>query len=89
MTVNINLSKAKAVTHEMRRAARAYEFSPLDEQIALQLPGVDAETIEAERQAIRDRYAVLQTQIEGAEDLTSLRSIVSNLQTTIAEQSAP
>jgi hypothetical protein len=55
--IKINVDKAKAIGHDMRRAARAEEFKPFDEAIAKQIPGA-ADGAEAERQAIRDKYAV-------------------------------
>ena len=62
----VNIDKAKAVAHDMRRAARAEEFKPHDEVIMKQIPGVDAQAAEAARQAIRDKYAAIQTQIDAA-----------------------
>lgn len=62
----VNLAKAKSIAHEARRAARASEFAPLDQKIAAQIPGTDAVAIEAERQAIRDKYAATQTAIDAA-----------------------
>ena len=61
----INLEKAKNIGHELRRAARAEEFKPFDEAIAKQIPG-QAEGAEAERQAIRDKYAAIQQNIDAA-----------------------
>lgn len=63
--ITINIDKAKTIAHDMRRAARAEEFKPLDEAIAKQIPG-QAEGAEASRQVIRDKYAVIQTQIDAA-----------------------
>jgi hypothetical protein len=54
--IKINVDKAKAIGHDMRRAARAEEFKPFDEAIAKQIPGA-ADGAEAERQAIREKYA--------------------------------
>lgn len=62
----VNIDKAKAIGHDMRRAARTEEFKPHDEVIMKQIPGVDAQAAEAARQAIRDKYAAIQTQIEAA-----------------------
>lgn len=62
----VNIDKAKTVAHDMRRAARAEEFKPHDEVIMKQIPGVDAQAAEAARQAIRDKYAAIQTQIDAA-----------------------
>jgi hypothetical protein len=61
----INVTKAKAIGHDMRRAARAEEFKPYDEAIAKQIPG-QMEGAEAARQAIREKYAAIQTAIDAA-----------------------
>ena len=61
----INVTKAKAIGHDMRRAARAEEFKPYDEAIAKQTPG-QMEGAEAARQAIREKYAAIQTAIDAA-----------------------
>jgi len=62
----VNIDKAKAIGHDMRRAARTEEFKPYDEIIMKQIPGVDAQAAEAARQAIRDKYAAIQAQIDAA-----------------------
>ena len=62
----INLDKAKAIGHDMRRAAREEEFAPLDAIIAKQIPGKDAVEAEAARQFIRDKYADIQLKIDAA-----------------------
>ena len=63
--IKINVDKAKAIGHDMRRAARAEEFKPFDEAIAKQIPG-QVDGAEAARQVIRDKYAAIQTQIDAA-----------------------
>lgn len=63
--ITVNIDKAKAIGHDLRRAARAEEFKPLDEAIAKQIPG-QADGAEASRQVIRDKYALIQTQIDAA-----------------------
>jgi hypothetical protein len=65
MGLVIDLTKAKNIGHDMRRAARAEEFKPYDEAIAKQIPG-QAENAETARQAIREKYAAIQTQIDAA-----------------------
>jgi len=64
--VEHDLDKCKAIGHDKRRAARAEEFAPLDEVIAKQIPGNDPAEVETERQAIRDKYAAVQEQIDAA-----------------------
>lgn len=61
-----DLERCKEIGHQHRRAARAEEFAPHDEVIAKQIPGVDAAEAEAARQAIRERYADMQTAIDAA-----------------------
>jgi hypothetical protein len=63
--ITINITKAKAIGHDMRRAARAEEFKPFDEAIAKQIPGA-SDGAETARQVIRDKYAVIQTNIDAA-----------------------
>jgi hypothetical protein len=59
----INLNKAKNIAHDIRRAKRAEEFAPLD--IKATIPS-EAVAAEAARQAVRDKYAAMQTQINSA-----------------------
>ena len=61
--IRINLEKAKHIGHEIRRAERAKEFAPLD--IKATIPS-EAAAAEAARQAIREKYAVIQNEIEAA-----------------------
>ncbi len=75
----INIEKAKVIAHEIRRAKRAEEFAPYDEVIMKQIPGVDATEAEASRQAIRDKYATIQTNIDSIADVESLTTLVSEL----------
>jgi hypothetical protein len=64
--ITINIDKAKAIAHDVRRAARAEEFKPLDEVIAKQIPNTDVAAVEVERQAVRDKYAAMQAAIDAA-----------------------
>ncbi len=64
--IRINLDKAKGIAHDMRRAKRTQEFAPLDAVIAAQIPGTDFAAAEAARQAIRDKYAVIQNEVNAA-----------------------
>jgi len=63
--IKVNITKAKTIGHDMRRAARAEEFKPFDEAIAKQIPGA-ADGAEIARQAIREKYAVVQSEIDAA-----------------------
>lgn len=77
--ITINLPKAKAVAHEIRRQQRAEEFAPLDAAISKQIPGTDIQAIEAERQVIRDKYSTIQTNIDAAKTSDELLTLVQNI----------
>lgn len=77
--ITININKAKNIAHDKRRAARAEEFKPHDDIIAKQIPGADAQAAEAARQAIRDKYAVVQTEIDSAASVQQLKAILDAL----------
>jgi hypothetical protein len=76
MGLIVDVTKAKAIGHDMRRAARAEEFKPFDEAIAKQIPGA-ADGAEAERQVIRDKYAAIQVEIDVAETLDEIKSALN------------
>jgi hypothetical protein len=61
-----DLGKCKALGHELRRQQRAKEFTPFDEVIMKQIPGADSVAAEEARQAIREKYALIQDVIDGA-----------------------
>jgi hypothetical protein len=70
----VNLDKAKVIAHEKRRQARAEEFKPHDDVIMKQIPGNSMVEAEAVRQTIRDKYAVMQTQIESADTVDKIKA---------------
>ena len=72
--IKINLDKAKVIGHEMRRAARAAEFAPLD--IKATIPG-EAEAAEAARQEVRARYAAMQAQIDAAQSPDEIKAALA------------
>ena len=74
--ITINLDKAKNIAHDKRRVARSAEFAPHDEVIMKQIPGVDAQAAEAARQAIRDKYAALQAQMDAAQNVEELKTLL-------------
>lgn len=76
MGIVIDIDKAKAITHDMRRAARAAEFAPLDVKATIPSEAVAAESA---RQAVREKYAVIQASVDAAADVASLKTIVENL----------
>jgi hypothetical protein len=69
--ITINIDKAKDIAHNMRRAARAAEFAPLD--IKATIPS-EAAAAEAARQFIRDKYADIQIAIDAATTVNGIKS---------------
>lgn len=80
--ITINIDKAKAIGHELRRAARAEEFKPYDEVIAKQIPG-QAEGAEAARQVIREKYAVVQAAIDAASTPDEIKAALEGASTGV------
>lgn len=74
--VEHDLVKCKIICHEKRRASRSKELSPLDIEATIPMMAAAAEI---NRQAIRDKYAGIQTQIDTATDVATLKTIVEQL----------
>lgn len=74
--ITINIDKAKAIVHDKRRAARSGEFAPLD--IKATIPS-EAVAAEAARQAVREKYATIQANIDAAAGVPELKTIVESL----------
>jgi hypothetical protein len=72
--ITINMDKAKAIGHQMRRAQREEEFAPFDAIIMKQIPGNSAVEAEASRQEIRFKYALIQDAINVAETPDEIKS---------------
>jgi hypothetical protein len=77
--ITVNLTKAKTIAHDMRRAKRAEEFAPFDEVIMKQIPGADADAAEVSRADIRTKYATVQTNIDAAADVAALKTVVESI----------
>jgi hypothetical protein len=71
--ITINVTKAKTIAHDIRRAARTEEFKPYDDAIAKQIPN-EIEGAEAARQVIRDKYAAMQTAIDAASTTDQIKA---------------
>lgn len=69
--IKINMNKAKLISHERRRIARAAEFAPLD--IESTIPAM-AQKAEEKRQLIRDKYAAVQASIDAAKSVDELKN---------------
>jgi hypothetical protein len=74
--INVNLEKAKTIVHDIRRAKRTAEFAPLD--IKATIPS-EAAAAEAARQAVRDKYAAIQADIDAAPGVPELKLIADSL----------
>lgn len=74
--ITVNLDKAKTIVHDIRRAKRTAEFAPLD--IKASIPS-EAVAAEAARQAVREKYAAVQTQIDSAPGVPELKLIADSL----------
>ena len=69
--ITINITKAKNIAHDARRTARSAEFAPLD--IKATIPS-EATAAEAARQAVRDKYATMQTAIDSASTADQIKA---------------
>ena len=78
--INININKAKEIVHNIRREVRAKEFKPLDQEININIANTaKVAEVEAQRQAIRDKYATIQTNIDSCTTADELKAIIQNL----------
>jgi len=69
--ITINIDKAKLIAHDKRREARSAEFAPLD--IKATIPS-EAATAESARQAVREKYAEMQTAIDSASTVDEIKA---------------
>lgn len=78
--ININITKAKEITHNIRREVRAKEFAPLDQEININIANTaKVAEVEAQRQSIRDKYATIQTSIDNCSTTDELKAVIQNL----------
>lgn len=75
--IEIDLDRAKAIGHDLRRANRNAEFAPHDRVISLKIPGASADQAEAARAAIRTRYNAIQDAIDSAASVEDLQRLLS------------
>jgi hypothetical protein len=73
MAIVIDITKAKEIAHDKRRAARSAEFAPLD--IKATIPS-EAQAAETARQAVRSKYATMQTQMDAATTVEELKDLL-------------
>ena len=74
--ITINIDKAKTIVHDIRRTKRTAEFAPLDIKATIPAEAVAAE---AARQAVREKYAAVQADIDAATGVTQLKSIADSM----------
>ena len=75
--IEIDLNRAKAIGHDLRRANRNAEFVPHDKVISLQIPGVQRDAAEAARAAIRARYVIIESAIDAATTTDEIKEALS------------
>ena len=71
--IHIDMLKAKEIAHEKRREARAEEFKPLDIEATIPM---FSEQAEQKRQEVRDKYALMQTEIDAASTVDEIKSVM-------------
>ena len=69
--ITINITIAKTIAHDARRTARSAEFAPLDIKATIPSEATAAETA---RQAVRDKYATIQTAIDSASTVDQIKA---------------
>jgi len=77
MSIVINVSKAKNVAHDKRRARREVLFAPYDAVIIKQIPGKDATAAEQARADIRSADALVQEAIDNATDTNQIKAALA------------
>ncbi len=69
MSIGINIDRAKALAHDLRRRARDKDFAPLDRKVTIP---TEAAAAEAQRQQVREKYAQVQQEIDSAQSVEDL-----------------
>ena len=77
MPIVTNVEKAKFISHAMRRSSRDTEMAPMDAIISKKIPGSSSQDAEEVRFTLRKKYALIQLQIDLAEDADQLKKILS------------
>jgi hypothetical protein len=74
MPIYIDFEAAKQCSHRARREIRQNELAPLDEKVNHYFANPEKlAELEAQRQEIRDKYAVMQNEIDAAETIQHLK----------------
>jgi hypothetical protein len=72
--ININIDKARAIAHDIRRKARNVEFTPLDVKSTIPSESSDAEI---NRRVIREKYADMQVAINKAATTDEIKAALT------------
>ena len=75
--IEIDLTRAKVIAHDIRRRRRADELAPHDRVISLRIPGASADQAEAARAAIRARYVIIESAIDAATTMDEIKEALS------------
>lgn len=75
-SLSVDFAKAQSIAHEIRRQKRSDEFVVFDRWVTV--PSLK-ENAEIERQKIRDKYAIIQTNIDNAPDVDSIKSAINEI----------
>jgi len=73
MGIVINISKAKDIAHDARRAARSVEFATLDIKATIPSEAVAAEEARA---VVRTKYDDMQTAINAATTADAIKAVM-------------
>lgn len=71
--IQVDILKAKLIAHDKRREARTEEFKQLDIQATI--PSMAAQA-EQKRQEVREKYAVMQTEIDAASTVDEIKVVM-------------
>ena len=75
--VRTNMTKAKVIAHEMRRATREEAYAPYDKVVANQIGTPETQQAAKDaRDIIRDADAIKQLDIDAASDEATLKALV-------------
>lgn len=73
INISIDIEKYKTIAHNWRRAARSEEFFPWDLKSTIPM---EKENAELERQKIREKYQVLQQEIDIATTAEQIKTVI-------------
>ena len=74
--IKVDINKAKEIVHTKRRYVRANLLKQLDTEVTVPLLAKQAEV---QRQAIRDKFAAIQTEVDNAKTSDQLKGIITKL----------